>query len=319
MKNINKILVDTATQNKIKKFRFWYLFYLIFYKYITNFMGLFFSLIFPIIWVIVGYFIWGRGNDEANQSYVIMYLSFSLMPVASLGLMSLPINFGTDRMNNITKIYATLNISQEKYLLANYFVILLQTTLIVNVILLMGNFLFIGDVANNKALLIPASEYFAVLFCDLYTFSVCFAFSIGLSLIGKRFSVLFMILLSYYYVNLFLSGTIIPSYTYDPNGQWFKWVQYITPIGSGARLDNMITAHFNPGFAHAFPGLNPDWETDWLAFVSPLLQAGCIAIIVYKVSFWRYHRDINTISYVPGEVNTHEFVKTIRFENQKNY
>lgn len=154
--------------------------------------------------------------------------------------------------------------------------------------LLIGNFGFIQDASGSPWLLLSASKYFSILFTDVYVFMLCFIFSIGLSMIGKNFGTLYVVLLIYYYINLFLSGVMIPVYSYDPNSllrpneNWFKWIQYITPLGSGARLNQNIT--ITSGWT---------WSSDWLAFVSPISQAICIYLIVWKIGFWRYHKNIS--------------------------
>lgn len=281
---------DSLRDPQLVKKQFLYLLWLVSVRYFSNFLGVVFSWIFPIVWLIASFYIWGKHNEPSY--FVTSYITLSLMPTLSLGLMSFPINFGSDRISKITKFYATLNISQEKYFIANLVISGVQFLIITNIILLLGNFLFVGDLLpKGVQYLISAKEYFGVLFSDVYIYVVCFIFSLGISLIGKSFSILYTFALVYYYVNLFTSGVMIPIFAYDPNAaihpdqNWFKWLEYWTPIGAGCRLDLNIVL--------------PDawtWNADWLCFVSPLVQAVIILYFVEKNSIWRYHRVSNIIS-----------------------
>lgn len=296
-KVLNRLISDQC------KNKFLYLMYFCLIRYLSNIPGIIFGIVFPIVWLIAAYYIWGQTYGPGY--FINMYTSFSLLPAASLGLMSFPMNFGVDRISKMEKIYATLNINKITYLSANYLVVLLEFLIVTNIILLLGNFLFIGDVSHATTDLISANEYFAVMFTNVYTFSLCFIFSLGLSLIGKRANVLFTSVLIYYYISIFISGIVIPSYAYDPQSfknpeaNWFKWLQYITPIGSGSRLNENIV----------YP-LAWTWKTDWLCFVSPIAQASIIAYLVYKLSSWRFVSTVGfkncCVSKVKGLIKNHK-------------
>lgn len=125
------LLIETKIQRKIDRNQFWYFMYLIIIRYITNYANIIFSFIFPMVWLISGYYIWAKqAGLFAPEYYLSFYTSYSLMPAASLGLMSLALTFGADRINNMNKIYATLNISPLKYFLANYITVFIQFFLI---------------------------------------------------------------------------------------------------------------------------------------------------------------------------------------------
>lgn len=288
--NNKKILIESRSQRKIEKKQFLYFMYLIMIRYITNYANIIFSFAFPIVWLICGYYIWAKqAGSYATEYYLSFYTSYSLMPAASLGIMALAITFGADRINNMNKIYAILNVSPTKYFIANYITVFIQFFIVSNIILLVGNFGFMKMLPNGNQFFLAPAKYFFLLFTGLYTFTICFIFSIGLSLVGKRYATLYLSLLVYYYINLFLSGTMIPVYTFDPNGfldpskNWFKWIQYMFPLGVGSRLNwNIINPYFWT------------WNSDWLVFVSPILQAFCICLIIWKhKSIWRYHKDID--------------------------
>lgn len=301
MKIENKFLLNKNERNKIMKHQFLYLFSFVLLKYLTNWLNIIFSFIFPIVWLIAGYFIWAKNNhDYGAMSFLMFYTSYSLMPMASLGLMSLPMTLGMDRISNILKIYAVFNVPPWKYFLSNYLILLIQFIFIFNIILLVGNFGLMTHLPLNEYatglqlhtdanyLLISAQQYFSFFFTNIYIFTVCFCISLALSHIGKRWLTLYMLLNIVYYVNLFLSGTMIPVYAFDPNGLthpnklWFKWIQYCTPLGCGARLLWNISSP-----------IYWTWNSDWLCFLLPLLEILVSLLTVYKLkSVWRAHKTV---------------------------
>ncbi len=301
MMNINRNLESTTKLININKYKVLYLIYLVALKYLKNPIGLFFSFFFPIIWIIIAYFIWGSGSYDNHVGYILQYTGFSLIPVASLGIMSLPIVFAVDRIYNITKIYSILNISQIKYIMINYLIILIQLLIVINIVLLLGNFLFIGDIAKAHSLLISANVYFAILFSDIFIFSSCFFLSLLFSLFGSKVASIFSLLLTYYYISIFVSGTFIPSFIYIKEGEynWLKWLQYLTPIGCGGRIINIITLNLDKTFAyeHLFNQLKITWNSDWLMLISPILQGALGFFMFVKLSVWRGKKNLNTINY----------------------
>lgn len=83
----------------------------------------------------------------------------------------------------------------------------------------------------------------------------------------------------------------------------------MTPIGSGERFASIImynvTAHqyivdhnitiYAKGFSNDYTLWSteiPTWSTDWLAFVSPLLQNILIFILIWKFSKWTNPKNI---------------------------
>lgn len=106
---MNTNLSNSLHNPKIQKYQFAYLLRLVSIRYFSNFLGVIFGTIFPIIWLIASFYIWGKNNS--TYYFVSTYTTLSLMPAASLGLMSFPINFGSDRISKLNKVYATLNVS----------------------------------------------------------------------------------------------------------------------------------------------------------------------------------------------------------------
>lgn len=239
------------------------------YKSILNII---FTFLFPIIWTIASYYIWGQGKDQ-NGNYTFSFLlpSLTLLPAISLGLMAVPFTFGFDRLNNRNKIYASLNIKPFEYFIANFMITFVNFFLVTNLMLILGDFAFL-----NGSL--KWDQYLLILINNSFLLFVTFTISIVLTLQAKTDKSLYIIILMYFYIVLFLSGVTIPAISYNPEAftgglNWFKWVQYLTPLGSGAIININIAL---PQFWN--------WNTDFLAILSPILQLS-IALVILKFQF----------------------------------
>lgn len=333
------------------KYKEWAIWKLLLEKNFNKIIVYFFSYLLPIIMIILMYYLQMKVQiNQANSgspTYIkqmtiydstIWISGIILVPALGFALIPICFIFGASRTERINKIYSTYNISPEKYFIYNFLILLIQQLVISNVLLLVYNFLLVKDLLHQNDYLLSANEYFAIIFSNIYGFGLTYILGILICLAGDKFSGIVSIMFLYYLFTLFSSGTIIPSWIYtiggpNANDTWYKWLAYITPIGSAQRfsimaindhwipisnhlLETMRNDHNNPGFNQTYIFIPNDWATDWLAFVSPLLQASIATFLIYKFLGWRYHRDINTLK---GEINQEALLQTAQPQAQPNY
>lgn len=346
--------------NKSKRFRILYLTKVMLIKHLVNPLWVFLGYGLPIVILIILYFqnlsdfnnLFPDQGDSpfppsvenppitnawvSMRSNLVWLVGILLIPVCYFGIISFSLVFGSAKSLNLTKIYSTLNISPEKYFLVNFIINLIQTVIVVNVILLIYNFLMVKNLQHLDNFMIPASQYFAFVFIAIFAFFLTFGFSVLICIMSDRASIILSIAFLYYLICLTTSGTLISSQFYDlvPNNPnpWFKWLQYVTPIGSMQRL-SIIEVNATWYFKDQEILITPNnyfnytefttWSTDWLAFVSPIVQSVVLWTIVFKFGVWRYHRDINTknlkeISEIIFEKRTSEQVNIFGLEKNQN-
>lgn len=254
------------------------------YKFIKNPLNVIFSILFPIVWLIISYYAWGRITNESisgfstpNSAY-LTYFPFTvsgyfLLAATSISIMNFPNIIASDRINRRVKIYRTLNINKYQYIFTNCLVNFFFFFIVFFIQIIVANF---GFNLNLKA-----NYFFGIFFIDLFVFILMLLIAIFLSQYGKTDRSIMLIPLLVFYPILFLSGNTIPSYTLDPDGVWFKYVQFLEPVGAGSYLTQNLIIESIYGYS------NFDWKVDFLSILIPLLEAIIFGFLALKYFKWK--------------------------------
>lgn len=283
-------------------------------------------------------------SKESYQS-IYTYILYSqswlgaavLLPVAYFGILNLIFVYGPSKQFRMNKIYATLNVSRNKYLTVNFMINFIHTFIVINIILLIYNF---GSLHFYKLddFQLSAPQYFSFFFIGLFAFIFTYLFSAFISATTNSLLLMLFLGFSYYAFSLLTSGTLLApfgvnyrSIQYIQNvtneiglhpilkaDSYLRWLQYMTPIGASQRLNyimmfntNVITADahhisiyedirsLEPHIITKWDVSAPVWQSDWLCFVSPFLQNVLIIMILMKLKTWRYHKDIKRTAKKP--------------------
>lgn len=254
------------------------------YKFVKNPLNVIFSVIFPIALLIISYYGWGRiqgdsiGGFSSINGTLLTYFPFTasgyfLLAASSISLMNLPYIVASDRINRRIKIYRTLNINKYQYIFTNCLINFFFFFIVFFIQIIVANFGF--------DLNLPASYFFGIFFIDIFVFILMIFIAIFLSQFGKTDRSIMLLPLLVFYPILFLSGNTIPSYSIDPDGVWFKYVQFLEPVGAGSYItQNLIIESI---YGHS----NFDWKVDFLSILIPLLEAIIFGALAFKYFKWK--------------------------------
>ncbi|WP_027119453.1 ABC transporter permease [[Mycoplasma] testudinis] len=250
------------------------------YKFVKNPLNIVFSVLWPIAWIIISYFAWGRGFQEGingfsgNANFFIFTApGYFLMAATSISLANVPNTIAADRIYNRVKIFRTLNINRTQYIFTHCIVNFSVFLFVFLVQLLISNFAF--------ELNLSASTFFSIFFLDLFAFILMLFLALFLSQFGKTDRSINLIGTVVFYPILFLSGNSIPAFSIDPNGVWFKYVQFLEPVGGAAYFSQNIILQDTFGFSQI------DWKVDWLGIIIPVAEAVIFGLITWKIFKWK--------------------------------
>lgn len=254
------------------------------YKFVKNPLNVIFSVIFPIALLIISYYGWGRiqgesiGGVSSINGTLLTYFPFTasgyfLLAASSISLMNLPYIIASDRINRRIKIYRTLNINKYQYIFTNCLINFFFFFLVFFIQIIVANFGF--------NLNLSASYFFGIFFIDIFVFILMIFIAIFLSQFGKTDRSIMLLPLLVFYPILFLSGNTIPSYSIDPDGVWFKYVQFLEPVGAGSYITQNLIIESIYGYS------NFDWKVDFLSILIPLLEAIIFGGLAFKYFKWK--------------------------------
>lgn len=241
-------------------------------KYFTFPVNLVSSLIFPIVWIFIFAVIY-NSNTEINTNPVNIRMDVGTILIATFPttiFLNLPILIGGYRVDSIYKYFPIMQFSRMKFLLT----IFLQYFLIYLFVFNLQYIIFLGIYPNTFS----AIEYLLFLGISFFAFCLSFLFCIGLSMVSiKERKNIYLFSLTYFLLVMITSGFLIPITTLDANyftndgaDSWFKWVQYVTPVGWCTRIYAL----------YLVPKL---WSSsDILLVISPLLQVGLLSFWIFK-------------------------------------
>lgn len=249
-----------------------------------------------------------------------------LLPVAYFGILNLIFVFGPTKQLNINKIYATLNISRNKYFRINFFINCIHVFIICNLVLIIFNFICL-PVYKATAFQISPDQYFSYLFIAFTAFIFTYLFSCLIVSLTNNLLLMLFIGFCYYMLSLTTSGTIMPPFAVAYHqvvmdgdhlfsaDSYLRWLQYLTPMGCGQRLNLIMLFNTNyeicqshdvsiwadvrtmiPNQITIWDVSAPKWDNDWLNFVSPALQNVLLVMLLMKFKTWRYHKNIKPSS-----------------------
>lgn len=250
------------------------------YKFFKNPLNTIFSIVFPIAWIIISYFSWGRGEDTGINGFdqKTNYFTFSvsgylLLSATSISLMNIPNVIANDRIHNRVKVFRTFNITKYEYLTVHCLVNFLIFFLVFTTQLLISNFGF--------GLNLKPTAFFQIFFLDLLAFIFMLPLAIFLSNFGSTDRTVILISLLVFYPILFLSGNFIPTYSIDRNNVWFKYVQFLSPIGSAAYFSQNILLH------SIFQKSQLNFNFDFLGILIPVFEAIIFSFLGFKYFRWK--------------------------------
>lgn len=277
MKNKNVKIFDNE---EIKNFKVFNLLFI--KKNFKNWTFIIFSLILPILFMVVFFFAFGKNSDKDTQvTNTLGFIPDSILLSSILiGSMSVPSLFGIDRISNKNKMFAVMGIKKSTYFTSLYTSVLMLFFVLINIQLLILDYGFVyGELGPSK--------YFQLLFINVFIFTAFFVISMYVASFGQNSNRLFLAINIFFLSNLFFSGAVLPTIVIDKNSiipsvensgelstSFFKWIQYLTPAGCGVRMSQMVS------FGNNFT----DWNTDWIAILSPILQ-GTVAFILFNKKF----------------------------------
>lgn len=187
--------------------------------------------------------------------------------------MNLPYIIASDRINRRIKIYRTLNINKYQYIFTNCLINFFFFFLVFFIQIIVANFGF--------NLNLSASYFFGIFFIDIFVFILMIFIAIFLSQFGKTDRSIMLLPLLVFYPILFLSGNTIPSYSIDPDGVWFKYVQFLEPVGAGSYITQNLIIESIYGYS------NFDWKVDFLSILIPLLEAIIFGALAFRYFKWK--------------------------------
>lgn len=263
------------------------LIFLYLYKFVKNPLNVIFSILFPIALLIISYYAWGSiqsdsiGGVSSTSSNPLTYFPFTvsgyfLLAASSISLMNFPYIIASDRINRRVKIYRTLNINKYQYIFTNCLINFFFFFIVFFIQIIVANFGF--------GLNLSAGYFFGIFFIDLFVFILMLSIAILLAQFGKTYRSMMLLPLLVFYPILFLSGNTIPSYSIDPNGVWFKYVQFLEPVGAGSYITQnlIIESIYGQYNLKLF-----DWKVDFLSILIPLIEAIICGALAFKYFKWK--------------------------------
>jgi len=205
-----------------------------FFKWIKNPWAWIFGLAFPIVWTITAGCLWGQKMiPEINVTTMnFIFPGITVMMILTFALSSLPIIFATDRITKRVKQLSLANITKFQYLAA---IALFHYTAFFCVFLICW---IIGLSAFGLSWHYQMT--LTLLFWPIILFTLHFFLSVLISDFSKSTAKVIFATFVILYFLLFSSGATIPSFLI---GDWFKYLQYVSPTGCGVLI---MTADGNP-------------------------------------------------------------------------
>ena len=201
------------------------IFQLSFYKFIKNPWSLIFGIVFPIVWTIIVGKLWGSSQVSGAEPISVMDFLFPaviMMMILTFSLSSIPIILTSDRINKRVKQLSLANVSKHQYLFG---------IALFNYCFFLAIFLVCWIIASSAFNLIASYQMIlTVLFWPVIIFSIHFLIAILISNFSKTNTTAVFATFVILYFLLLVSGATIPSYIF---GDWFKYLQYLTPSGCG--------------------------------------------------------------------------------------
>jgi len=208
-----------------------------FFKWLKNPWAWFFGLAFPIVWTIVAGVVWGKKIiPELNITTMnFIFPGIVVMMILTFAVSSLPIIFASDRLTKRVKQLSLANITKFQYLGA---IALFHYTAFFCVFLVCW---IIALSAFGLSWHYPMT--LTLLFWPIIIFAIHFFLAVLISDCSKSVSKVVFATFVILYFLLFSSGATIPSFLI---GDWFKYLQYVSPSGCAVLI---MIADGNPSMS----------------------------------------------------------------------
>lgn len=267
----------------MKNIRNLYLLYL--YKQVKNPLNIVFIYLFPIIFLLIVYFAYGRdnyynpvlfGNNFKNINFPTIAVTSPgvyLLAAITITIMSLPSMIGSDRLHKRIKVFKTWKVSKYDYLIS---IGLVSLTSYVFLLIIMN--IIVGGIFRINQ--ISIGSYIGTFFLCIFVFIIMMFLSLLLAQFGNSDRSIVLWSLLFFYPILFLSGSVIPAYVIDRNNQWFKYVQFLSPIGTGTYWSGIINIS-------SIAPVNVDFSKDFLGILIPVVEVIIFTTLAFKFFKWK--------------------------------